>query len=292
PIAMPRRRRSGRGGVAAGSASGPAFSLRSRREMAAPALLLSPASAGRDARVRCCLRRGVAEAMELCAPFLLALEQGQPGPCSPGPTDALWNFKAAVQENITINGQPWDETKDDSKRQSGSDIKSLEDEFDKVIVMTTTKRKQWPRKILIHAVQALKAEQELLMLYQPVVPPEEIRSPPSQDAYMADLKQVMETASKHIRGAMKTLPGLIERAEGFSQVLTWQPALELCRVHQGVFACKAKKETNGQNLLSPGEVTPTDTDTSKNVLLKRRKAAGSPERRRYPLRRRRIALST
>ncbi|KFQ42467.1 PREDICTED: kinetochore-associated protein NSL1 homolog, partial [Nestor notabilis] len=203
----------------------------------------------------------------------------------------LQNFKTAVQENVTINGQPWDETNDDSKPQSGSDIKTLEDQFDKLIVVTTTKRKQWPKKILIHATQTMKAEQELLMLYQPVVPPEEIRSPPSQDAYIADLKQLMETASKHIRGTMKSLPGLIERAEGFSQVLTWQPTLELCKLQQEVFARKAEKETNVQNFISPGEVTPTDTDTNKNVLLKRRKAAASPERRRYPLRRRKIALS-
>ncbi|NXK83217.1 NSL1 protein, partial [Amazona guildingii] len=290
PAAMPSRTRRGRGGAAAGSASGPAFSLRARREMAAPVPPLSPGPAGRDARVRCCLRRGVAEAMELCAPFLQALEQGQPGgPATAG--DALWNFKAAVQENVTINGEPWEEANSDSTP-SGSNIKILEDEFDKLIVVTTRKRKQWPRKIVVHAIQAMKAEKELLMLYQPVVPPEEIRSPPSQDAYIADLKQVMETASRYIRGAMKTLPGLIERAEGFSQVLTWQPALELCRVRQGVFACKEKKETNVQNLFSPGEVTPTGTDTNKNVLLRRRKAAGSPERRRYPLRRRKIALST
>ncbi|XP_062493069.1 kinetochore-associated protein NSL1 homolog [Pezoporus occidentalis] len=289
---MPRRGRRGRGGVAAGSASGPAFPLRARREMATPPRPpLSPGPAGRDARVRCCRRRGLAEAMELCAPFLRALEQGQPGGTVTA-GDALWNFKTAVQENVTINGQPWDEAQDDSKPESGSDIKVLEDEFDKVIVVTTTKRKQWPRKILIHAIQAMKAEQELLMLYQPVVPPEEIRSPPSQDAYIADLKQVMEMASKHIREAMTTLPGLIERAEGFSQALTWQPTLELCRVQQGVFACKEKKETDVQNLFSPGEVTPTDTGTNKNVLLKRRKAVGSPERRRYPLRRRKIALST
>ncbi|KAM9564983.1 kinetochore-associated protein NSL1 homolog isoform 1-T1 [Guaruba guarouba] len=288
---MPGRGRREGGGAAAGSASGPAFSLRARREMAAPAPPLSPGPAGRDARVRCCLRRGVAEAMELCAPFLRALEQGQPGgPATAG--DALWNFRAAVQENVTINGQPWDETNDDSKPQSGSSIKILEDEFDKLIVVTTTKRKQWPRKIRVHATQAMKAEKELLKLYQPVVPPEDIRSPPSQDAYIADLKQVTETTSRYIRGAMKTLPGLIERTEGFSQALTWQPALELCRVDQGVFACKEKKETNVQNLFSLGEVTPTDTDSNKNVLLRRRKAAGSPERRRYPLRRRKIALNT
>ncbi|NXJ52039.1 NSL1 protein, partial [Spizaetus tyrannus] len=234
------------------------------------------------------------EVMALCAPFVRALAQGQPGgPAAAG--DALWNFETAVQENVTVNGQPWEETSDDSELQSGSNIKILEDQFDELIVETTKKRKQWPKKILMHAIQTMKAEQELLKLYQPFVTPEEIRSQPSQDAYIADLKQVTETASKQIGGAMKSLPALIERAEGFSQALTWQPTLELCKLRQEVFAgCKAKEENNVQNFVSPGEVTPTDADTSKNayVLLKKKKAADSPERRRYPLRRRKITLST
>ncbi|XP_075606117.1 kinetochore-associated protein NSL1 homolog [Balearica regulorum gibbericeps] len=261
--------------------------------------------------------------MALCAPFVRALAQGQPGgPAAAG--DALWNFETAVRENVTINGQPWEETSDDSELQSGpvlvnvlicdleeemegaftqlaadisqgSSIKILEDQFDELIVETTTKRKQWPKKILMHAIQAMKAEQEMLKLYQPVVTPEEIRSQPSQDAYITHLKQVTEMASKQISGAMKSLPALIERAEGFSQALSWQPTLELCKLRQEVFAgCKAKDENNVQNFVSPGEVTPTDADTSNNpyVLLKRKKPTSSPERRRYPLRRRKIILST
>ncbi|NXX53207.1 NSL1 protein, partial [Scopus umbretta] len=243
-------------------------------------------------RVRCCSRRGLGEVMALCAPFVRALAQGQPGgPAAAG--DALWNFETAVRENVTINGQPWEETSDDSELQSSS-IKILEDQFDELIVETTTKRKQWPKKILVHAIQTMKAEQEMLKLYQPFVTPEEIRSQPSQDAYIADLKQVTEMASRQLSGAMKSLPALIERAEGFSQALTWQPTLELCKLRQEVFAgCKAKEENNVQNFVSPGEVTPTDADTSKNhyVLLKRKKAIGSPERKRYPLRRRKITLS-
>ncbi|NXQ81257.1 NSL1 protein, partial [Nyctibius grandis] len=255
---------------------------------------LSPAAGARqDPRVRCCSRRGLGEVMALCAPFVRALAQGQPGgPATAG--DALWNFETAVRENVTINGQPWEETSDNSELHSGSSIKILEDQFDELIVETTTKRKQCPKKILMHAVQTMKAEQEMLKLYQPVVKPEEIRSQPSQDACIADLKQVTEMVSKQISGAMKSLPALIERAEGFSQALTWQPVLELCKLRQEVFAgCKAKEETNVQNFVSPGEVTPTDADTSKNpyILRKRKKAADSPERRRYPLQRRKITLS-
>ncbi|XP_032845075.2 kinetochore-associated protein NSL1 homolog [Tyto alba] len=303
---MPRPRLRGRGGEAAGFASGPAFSLRPRRKMAAgpaPPLLPPPpgdgeeaaaASARRDPRVRCCSGRGLSEVMALCAPFVRALAQGQPGG-SPAAEDVLWIFETAVRENVTINGQPWEETLGDSQLQSGSSLKVLEDRFDELIVETTTKRKQWPKKILMHAIQTMKAEQEMLKLYQPVITPEEIKSQPSQDAYITDLKQVAETASRQISGAMKSLPALIERAEGFSQALTWQPTLELCKLRQEVFAgCKAKEENNVQDFISPGEVTPTDADISKipYVLLKRKKAADSPERRRYPLRRRKITLYT
>ncbi|NWQ73233.1 NSL1 protein, partial [Columbina picui] len=174
-----------------------------------------------------------------------------------------------------------------------SSIKILEDQFDELVVETTAKRKQWPKKILMHAVQTMKAEQEMLKLYQPVVTPEEIRPQPSQDAYIADLKQVTEMAAKQISGAMKSLPALIERAEGFSQVLTWQPTLELCKLRQEVFVgCNAKQEDNvQQKFVSPGEVTPINADTSKNcVLLKRKKSVDSSERKRYPLRRRKITL--
>ncbi|NWX26164.1 NSL1 protein, partial [Notiomystis cincta] len=207
----------------------------------------------------------------------------------------LQNFETAVRENVTINGQPWEEASDDSRLQSDSNIKILEDQFDELIVETATRRKQWPKKILVHAVQTMKAEQEMLKLYQPVVKPAEIKSQPFQDAFLADLKQATEVASKQISEAMQSIPALIEKAEGFSQALTLQPTLELCKLRQEVFSvCKAKEENNVQNVVPPGEVTPTGTVSSKNpyILLKRRKAADSPERRRYPLRRRKITLSS
>ncbi|NXL89218.1 NSL1 protein, partial [Alectura lathami] len=206
----------------------------------------------------------------------------------------LQNFEAAVRENVTINGQPWAETSVNSEP-SGSSIKVLEDQLDELIVETTTKRKQWPKKIVVHAIQTMKAEQEMLKLYQPVIMPEEIRSQPSQDAYIADLKQVTEMASEQIGEAMKSLPALIERAEGFSQALTWQPTLELCKLRQEVFTgCNTKEENSVQDFVSPAEVTPTDADTSKTPysLFKRKKAADTPQRRYYPLRQRKITLST
>uniref|UniRef100_A0A7M4DW76 NSL1 component of MIS12 kinetochore complex n=1 Tax=Crocodylus porosus TaxID=8502 RepID=A0A7M4DW76_CROPO len=91
----------------------------------------------------------------------------------------LQNFETAVQENITINGEPWQETSDEDELQS-SDIKILEDQFDELIVETASKRKQCPRKILVHIIKTIKAEQEILKLYKPVVKPQEIRPEPSQ----------------------------------------------------------------------------------------------------------------
>ncbi|NXY89171.1 NSL1 protein, partial [Alcedo cyanopectus] len=296
-------------GPEAGCSSGTAFSLGARREMAAdavPPLLppplcgeaaagpsLSPAVSRRDPRVRCCSRRDLGKVLGLCAPFVRALAEGQPDAAA-AEGDALGNFEAALRENVTVNGQPWNEIASDSDQQSSS-IKILEDEVDELVVQTAAKRKRWPKKILEHAIKTIKAEQEMLKLYQPLVTPEEIRSQPSQDAYLADMKQVTEMLSKQISGTMKSLPALIERAEGFSQALTWQPTLELCRLRQEVFAsCKVKEEKNDPKLLSLGEVTPTDAGTCKtpHVLLKRRKKVESAERRRYPLRRRKIALST
>ncbi|NXG15318.1 NSL1 protein, partial [Grallaria varia] len=206
---------------------------------------------------------------------------------------ALQSFETALRQNVTINGQRWEEVSDDFKPLCGTSLKILEDQFDELIVETGKRRKQWPKKILMHAIQTMKAEQEMLKLYKPVVTPEEIRSQPSQDAYIADLKQVAEMVSKQVSEAMKSVPALTERAEGFSQALTWQPTLELCKLRQEIFAgCKAKEENRVQNFIPPGDATPTDTDLSKNyVLLKRRKAADSPERRRYPLRRRKITHS-
>ncbi|XP_027537661.1 kinetochore-associated protein NSL1 homolog [Neopelma chrysocephalum] len=297
---MPRPGRSA--GAAAGSASGTAFSPRPGREMAAPPGpgpgpgmdVEGAAVAQRDRRVRCCSRRRLRDVMELCAPLVRAVLEGQPGGAA-AEGDALWDFETALRENVTINGQLWEEATDDPSPPSGSNIKILEDQFDELIVETATKRKQWPKKILVHAIQTMKAEQEMLKLYKPVVTPEEIRSQPSQDAHIADLKQVAEMVSKQISAAMKSLPALTERAEGLSQVLTWQPTLELCKLRQEIFAGgKEKEESNVQNFVPPGEVTPTDANTSKNpyVLLKRRKVADSSERKRYPLRRRKIALRT
>ncbi|KAM7172084.1 kinetochore-associated protein NSL1 homolog isoform 2-T2 [Macrochelys suwanniensis] len=207
---------------------------------------------------------------------------------------SLENFETAVQENIIINGHPWQETSDEAELQNGSDIKILEDQFDELIVETATKRKQCPRKILVHVIKTMKAEQEMLKLYQPVVKQQKIKPEPSQASHMANIRQVTGVTSKQISEAMKSLPALIERAEGFSQALTLQPILELCKLRQEVFAgCKAKEENKIQSFITQMEVTPAETTPSKksNAILKRKRTTDSPQLKYYPLRRR-ITLNT
>ncbi|KAB0394095.1 hypothetical protein E2I00_002881 [Balaenoptera physalus] len=82
-------------------------------------------------------------------------------------------FESAVQENVSINGQAWQEASDNYFMDS--DIKVLEDQFDEIIVDITTKRKQYPRKILECVIKIIKAKQEILHLplyYYPSSPTE------------------------------------------------------------------------------------------------------------------------
>ncbi|XP_075781282.1 kinetochore-associated protein NSL1 homolog isoform X2 [Pelodiscus sinensis] len=264
----------------------------------APALP-PPCSAPRESRVRCCSKRRVGEVLELCAPYVRALAEGQLGGLAAERReralgDARWNFETAVQENVTINGQPWQETSDQVELQNGSDIKILEDQFDEIIVETATKRKQCPIKIMVHLIKTMKAEQEMLKLYQPVIKPQEIKPEPFQASHMANLKQVTGVTSKQISDAMKSLPALIERADGFSQTLTLQPNLELCKLRQEVFAgCKAKEENKIQSFRTQMKVKPAETSSNKtsNIILKRKRTTDSPQLKCYPLRQR-IILNT
>uniref|UniRef100_A0A2K5EKA3 NSL1 component of MIS12 kinetochore complex n=1 Tax=Aotus nancymaae TaxID=37293 RepID=A0A2K5EKA3_AOTNA len=63
-----------------------------------------------------------------------------------------------------------------------SDIKVLEDQFDEIIVDVATKRKQYPRKILECVIKTIKAKQELLKQYHPVVHPLDLKYDPDPGA--------------------------------------------------------------------------------------------------------------
>ncbi|XP_044772304.1 kinetochore-associated protein NSL1 homolog isoform X2 [Neomonachus schauinslandi] len=115
-----------------------------------------------DFRVRCTSKRAVTEMLELCGRFVEKLGDALPEEIrEPALRDVQWTFESAVQENVSINGQAWQEASDNFM---DSDIKVLEDQFDEIIVDIATKRKQYPRKILECVIKTIKAKQEILSL--------------------------------------------------------------------------------------------------------------------------------
>lgn len=265
--------------------------------MAAPQGEEAETAAKRDPRVRCYNKRFLGEVLEMCSDFSKAILESQPQLCPERRNRALqearWNFETTVQENVTVHGLPWSEA---SESQSGLDIKILEDQFDEVIVDTATKRKYHPRKIVAHVSKTLKAEREMLGHYQPVVNHEPIRCDPNQVSRMANLTSEMSTVSKKISESMKSLPTLIETAEGLSQVLSMHPVLQLSRTHKEVFSHNSSEEKEKTMDLVRGlEITPIGTEAPNTIELSRkRKKLDSPESRLYPLRsrsKRKISLN-
>uniref|UniRef100_A0A8C9JGU0 NSL1 component of MIS12 kinetochore complex n=1 Tax=Panthera tigris altaica TaxID=74533 RepID=A0A8C9JGU0_PANTA len=251
------------------------------------------ATSREDFRVRCTSKRAVTEMLELCGRVVEKLGDALPEEIrEPALRDVQWTFESAVQENVSINGQAWQEASDSFM---DSDIKVLEDQFDEIIVDIATKRKQYPRKILECVIKTIKAKQEILKQYHPVVHPLDLKYDPDPASRVENLKCRGETIAKEISEAMKSLPALIEQGNGFSQVLKMQPIIQLQRVHQEVFsACYKQPDVKPESFITQIETTPTETSTRKatDVVLKRRQTKDCPQRKWYPLRPKRINLDT
>lgn len=245
-----------------------------------------------DFRVRCTLKRAVVEVMEMCGRFVQELGAALPEDVRElAVRDAQWTFESAVQENVSINGQAWEEATDHCFMDS--DIKVLEDEFDELIVDVSTKRRQYPRRILESIVKTLKAQHASLKQYHPVVPPLDLKCDPDPASRVEDLKCRGETIAKEMSEAMKALPVLIEQGDGFSQVLKMQPVIQLQRISQEVFSSLCRRaDFKPDKCGTHVESTPTETGARKasNIVLKRKKATDCAQRKCYPLRLKRINL--
>uniref|UniRef100_A0A8D0XE90 Basic leucine zipper ATF-like transcription factor 3 n=1 Tax=Sus scrofa TaxID=9823 RepID=A0A8D0XE90_PIG len=269
---------------------------------------LVPAASRKDFRVRCTSKRAVMEMLELCGSFVQKLGDALPEEIrEPVLRDAQWTFESAVQENVSINGQAWQEASDSCFMDS--DIKVLEDQFDEIIVDVATKRKQYPRKILECVIKIIKAKQEVLKQYHPVVHPLGLKYDPDPAPRMENLKCRGEAIAEGISEAMKpqinveyycclffkSLPALIEQGDGFSQVLKMQPIIQLQRVHQEVFSgCCRKPNVKPESFIAQIETTPAETSTRKStdLVLRRKRTKDCPQRKWYPLRPKRINLDT
>ncbi|XP_027421442.1 kinetochore-associated protein NSL1 homolog isoform X2 [Bos indicus] len=161
-----------------------------------------PATYRKDFRVRCTSKRAVTEMLELCSSFVQKLGDALPEEIrEPALRDAQWTFESAVQENVSINGQAWQEASDDCFMDS--DIKVLEDQFDEIIVDLATKRKQYPRKILEYVIKIIKAQQEILKQYHPVVHLLDLKYDPDPAPRLENLRCRGGAVAKEISEAMK-----------------------------------------------------------------------------------------
>ncbi|XP_070590547.1 kinetochore-associated protein NSL1 homolog [Erythrolamprus reginae] len=253
---------------------------------ATAATAVCPLSLRQEPRVQCLSRRWTTELLDHCKPFVRRLGASQAveaGTLEQAVGEALWNFEKAVQENITVNGQPWQESSD---LQNDTDVKLLKDQLDELIVEVASKRNQYPRKMQINTVKGIKMQQKLLRS-QTFVNCQDIKVEPSQDQSMVELRLSTKTMSKHTGESFKSLSSLVERAEGFSKALSLQQTLEQCRLHQDLFVTEVEKQNKNdvKNLTSQVEVIPSQTAFSNSVLLKIKRSSRSSPQRRYPTKR-------
>ncbi|XP_008823065.1 kinetochore-associated protein NSL1 homolog [Nannospalax galili] len=252
------------------------------------------ASPLKDFRVRCTSKRAVTEVVELCGRFVRELGDALPEEIREfALRDAQWTFESAVQENVSINGQAWQEASDSCF--IDSDIKVFEDQFDEIIVDLARKRKQHPRKILECIIRTLKAQHETLKHYHPAIHPLDLKCDPDPASRVENLKCQGEVIAKKMSDAMKALPALIEQGDGFSQVLKMQPIIQLQRVHQEVFSSGCRKAgAKPKSFGTEVETTPPESSgrKSSNVVLRTKRAQDCPQRKCYPSRPKRIHLET
>ncbi|KAA8582907.1 hypothetical protein FQN60_015453, partial [Etheostoma spectabile] len=98
--------------------------------------------------------------------------------------ELLANFEAAVQDNVLVNGQPWDEAPDVEAEDEDLNLQNL---LDDAIVETARRRRKYPKQILPHVVHSLKAERKVMELYEHAVKPQEVVKDPKQESIMNNL---------------------------------------------------------------------------------------------------------
>ncbi|MGH0168064.1 UNVERIFIED_CONTAM: hypothetical protein FKN15_066134 [Acipenser sinensis] len=116
----------------------------------------------RDHKLQCYSKRSVTELLEK---YRELLKKGLDRKALLPSGDLLQNLQlhldAAVQENITINGDTW-EAASEEQPQNDADNKSLDDLLDEHILETVLRRKHYPKKILPYIVRRLKVEREMM----------------------------------------------------------------------------------------------------------------------------------
>ncbi|KAM6915090.1 kinetochore-associated protein NSL1 homolog [Xenentodon cancila] len=166
--------------------------------------------------------------------------------------ELLANFEAAVQVNVLVNGQTWEEAPDAEAEEEIVDLESL---LDDTIVETTRRRRTYPKKILPHVVHGLKAQRKIMGLYEVAVKPEEMIEDPDQESIMGGLSAAATGTVKQAIQVIKSINTLQKQAEGLCQVLNMKPSQASLEIHREVFG------------FNPSEAPPLpQTGSSRNQL--------------------------
>ncbi|XP_060907530.1 kinetochore-associated protein NSL1 homolog [Labrus mixtus] len=166
------------------------------------------------------------------------------------------NFEAAVQENVLVNGKPWEEAPDDEE----SEAVDLERLLDDTLVETTRRRRTYPRKILPHVIHSLKAQRKIMGLYEQTVQPQEVIRDPEQESIMNDLSAAAPVMVKQAIQVIKSINTLQKQAEGLCEILNMNPSHASMEIHREVFG------SNGQ---SDAALPPVNGGTEGRQPIKR-----------------------
>ncbi|XP_040017056.2 kinetochore-associated protein NSL1 homolog [Gasterosteus aculeatus] len=148
--------------------------------------------------------------------------------------ELLTNFEGAVQDNVLVNGQPWEEAPDVEAEDEAMDLESL---LDDTIVEAAGRRRAYPKKILPHVVHSLRAERSLMGLYEQAVKPQEVVRDPGRESFMKDLSAEAPVVVKQAIQAIKAITTLQKQAEGLREILDMKPSRGTLEIHREVFGC-------------------------------------------------------
>ncbi|XP_018538469.1 kinetochore-associated protein NSL1 homolog [Lates calcarifer] len=154
--------------------------------------------------------------------------------------ELLANFEAAVQDNVLVNGQRWEEAPD-AEEDEAVDLESI---LDDTIVETTRRRRAYPRKILPHVVHSLKAERKIMGLYEQAVKPQEVIKDPDQESIMNDLSAAAPVMVKQAIQVIKSINTLQKQAEGLCEILNMKPSHATLEIHREVFGCSGQLDAS------------------------------------------------
>ncbi|KAM8831505.1 kinetochore-associated protein NSL1 homolog [Spinachia spinachia] len=158
--------------------------------------------------------------------------------------ELLTNFGGAVQDNVLVKGQPWDEAPDVEAEDEALDLEGL---LDDAIVEAARRRRAYPKEILPHVVHSLRAQRSLMGLYEQALRPQEALGDPGQESFMKGLSAEAPVVVKQAIQAIKAITTLQKQAEGLREILDMKPSHGTLEIHREVFGCGGQSDAAAQS---------------------------------------------